>query len=312
MKFYNRYYENGYEELITYYPRFYRDVYEMREILKAHGRIADELETNIEQTFLNFFILTADLETVKVWERTFGITYDEALTLDQRRHVILGKLGGFGHIGEPEIRAIVRQYTDKGESVDFRNGTVVVTLEELLFGRANLMETLRSRIPAHLALLLAIHFHEIIEESNVEKFKPDALHMKFSITSYGGNVVRLGGEKLLDGSWLLQRAFQGVEQWRTQINTAIQERREFVTQAATVLGGAGARTGNRLTVTAVIPTVLQEKPVGKLERINFSVAARHEYSVSGTLTKDSMWRLDGKETLGGSRKLNADIVKEEI
>ena len=310
MKFYNRYYANGYEELITYYPRFYRDVYEMREILKAHGRVSDELENNIEQTFLNFFILTADLDTVKVWEKTFGITYDEALTLDQRRHVILGKLGGFGHIGEPEIRAIVRQYTDKGESVDFRNGTVVVTLEELLFGRANLMETLRSRIPAHLALLLAIHFHETVEENSVEKFKTDALHMKFAITSYGGNVVRLDGEKLLDGSWVLQQAFQGVEQLRTQINTAIQEREKVAAQI--FVGGAGTRTENRMEVAAIIPTALQEKSGCGLERVCASVSAQHEYSLSGTLTKDSMWLLNGAENLGGSRKLNADIIKEEI
>ena len=41
MKFYDKYYTSNYEELITYYPRFYRDVFEMVEILKAHGRIAD-------------------------------------------------------------------------------------------------------------------------------------------------------------------------------------------------------------------------------------------------------------------------------
>lgn len=310
MKFYNRYYENGYEELISYYPRFYRDVYEMREIIKAHGRITDELENNVEQTFLNFFILTADLETVKVWERTFGITYDEALTLDQRRHVVLGKLGGYGHIGEPEIRAIVRQYTDKGESVDFRNGTVVVTLEELLFGRANLTETLRDRIPAHLALLLAIHFHEIIEESSVERFKTDALHMKFSVKSYGGNAVRLDGEKPLDGGWVLRQAFQGVEQWKTQINTAIQEQEEIEAQLSVI--GAGVQTETRVEITAIIPTAFREKSGGTLDRVSVSVSAQHEYSISGTLTKDSMWRLDGTETLGGSRKLNADIVKEEI
>ena len=49
MKFYDKYYTSNYEELITYYPRFYRDVFEMVEILKAHGRIADGMEDNIEQ-----------------------------------------------------------------------------------------------------------------------------------------------------------------------------------------------------------------------------------------------------------------------
>ena len=56
MKFYEKYYASNYEELITYYPRFYRDVFEMVEILKAYGRIADNLENNIEQIFFNSFI----------------------------------------------------------------------------------------------------------------------------------------------------------------------------------------------------------------------------------------------------------------
>ena len=29
MRFYEKQFENNFEELITYYPRFYRDVYEM-------------------------------------------------------------------------------------------------------------------------------------------------------------------------------------------------------------------------------------------------------------------------------------------
>ena len=37
MKLFESYYKNNYEELITYYPVFYREVYEMVEILKAQG-----------------------------------------------------------------------------------------------------------------------------------------------------------------------------------------------------------------------------------------------------------------------------------
>ena len=49
MRLFNKYYANNYEELITYYPRFYRDVFEMVEILKAHGRIEVELEENMSR-----------------------------------------------------------------------------------------------------------------------------------------------------------------------------------------------------------------------------------------------------------------------
>lgn len=43
MKLFESHYKNNYEELITYYPVFYREVYEMVEILKAQGRLADNL-----------------------------------------------------------------------------------------------------------------------------------------------------------------------------------------------------------------------------------------------------------------------------
>lgn len=39
MRFYEKQFENNFEELITYYPRFYRGVYEMVEILRANGRV---------------------------------------------------------------------------------------------------------------------------------------------------------------------------------------------------------------------------------------------------------------------------------
>ena len=35
MRFYEKYFKNNYDELIRFYPRYYREVYEMVEILKA-------------------------------------------------------------------------------------------------------------------------------------------------------------------------------------------------------------------------------------------------------------------------------------
>lgn len=51
MKFYNHCYKSNYQELISHYPKYYREVFEMVEILKAQGRVTDVLEDNIEQTF---------------------------------------------------------------------------------------------------------------------------------------------------------------------------------------------------------------------------------------------------------------------
>jgi len=160
VKFYNRYYQSSFEELLSYYPRFYRDVYEMVAILQAQGRLLDGLETNIEQTFLNNFILTADAATIKTWENILGITYKKPLTLDQRKHVVIGRISGYGHIGEPEIRALIANYTDKPVTVDFMRGILSIVITGEVFDEANLLDTLLRRIPAHLGLKMSIHIRK--------------------------------------------------------------------------------------------------------------------------------------------------------
>lgn len=157
MKFYNKYFQSGYEELISYYPRFYRDVAEMVAILKAQGKLADGLEDNIEQTYLNNFILYADEQTISAWETMLGIAYTSALTLDQRRRVVIGRISGYGHIGEPEIRALIANYTDGAVSVDFMRGILTIIIQGEVFDEDNLYEALLHRIPAHLKLDATIH-----------------------------------------------------------------------------------------------------------------------------------------------------------
>jgi len=164
VKLYERYYKSNYEELITYYPRYYRDVFEMVEILKAFGRVSDGLEENIEQAYLNNFILTADAETVKVWEGILDITYTQKLTLDQRKRVVIARIMGYGHIGEPEIRGIIANYTERAVAVDFARGVISIVIEGEIFDEANLWNTLLRRIPAHLALDVKIHIQRTFRQ----------------------------------------------------------------------------------------------------------------------------------------------------
>ncbi|HJB36558.1 MAG TPA: YmfQ family protein [Candidatus Acutalibacter ornithocaccae] len=157
MKFYIKYYKNNYEKLLTYYPRYYRDVFEMVEILKAYGKISDVMELQIEQAYLNNFVLEADETTIRGWEDILGITYSKPLSLEQRRRVIIARIAGHGHIGEPEIREVIANYTDKSVSVDFAKGIIYIVIEGEVFDENNLLRTLLRRIPAHLALDMRIH-----------------------------------------------------------------------------------------------------------------------------------------------------------
>ena len=79
MKLFESHYKNNYEELITYYPVFYREVYEMTEILKAQGRLADNLQNSIEQVFSNQFIDSADESVISSYEKIMGIIPDSSI-----------------------------------------------------------------------------------------------------------------------------------------------------------------------------------------------------------------------------------------
>lgn len=179
MKFYQKYFKNCYEELLSYYPRYYRDVFEMMEILKAFGRVADGLEDAIEQAYLNYFIQEADLKTIKIWEDILGISYTEDLTLEQRKSVIIGRISGYGHIGEPEIRGVIANYTKKPVTVDFVSGVIVIVIDGAVFDETNLLNTLLQRIPAHLPLNMMIHIKREFRQ-----------RLKFSFGGAVGNVIR--------------------------------------------------------------------------------------------------------------------------
>lgn len=160
MNFFNKYYKSNYEELLTFYPRFYRNVFEMVEILKAFGRVSDDLESNVERVFLNSFILTADADMIEEWEGILHITYTEQLSLDQRKRVVIARLLRHGHIGEQEIREIIGQYTKRPVDIGFLQGIITILIEGDVFDEENLLDTLLRSIPAHLALKMTIHIRK--------------------------------------------------------------------------------------------------------------------------------------------------------
>ena len=165
MSYMNPPYENRFKELCACMPLFYLDVYEMREILKAQGRLGDGIFEATERVINNNFILLADAETVSQWEAMLEITRDSSMTLDQRKSVIMGLVCGNGHIGEPEIRAIIAQYTPQAVTVGFAKGVIYITIEGEVLGEGSLLETLLRRIPAHLALRIQLRKRRVFRQA---------------------------------------------------------------------------------------------------------------------------------------------------
>lgn len=103
MKFYNNDPDGTYEELAGQYPEFYREVYEMQEILKAQGKLADGVVSGIERVFGNQFIDGADSEVTSGFEKLFGISSAKD-SLEERRAAVKAHMIGTGKISASAIR----------------------------------------------------------------------------------------------------------------------------------------------------------------------------------------------------------------
>lgn len=160
MSYLNPPYENNFKELCAAMPLYYLDIAEMRAILWVQGYLLDGVCSGMEKLVDVNFILTADEPTIRQWEKGLKINYTNPLTLEQRKRVVIGYLIGFGHIGEPEIRDIIGQYTPNPVDLDFMRGVISILVEGEIFDEINLLETLLRRIPAHLRLNLSIHIRK--------------------------------------------------------------------------------------------------------------------------------------------------------
>lgn len=183
MKFYEKYYASNYEELIAHYPRFYREVFEMVEILKAHGRIADGIEDNIEQAYLNGFIDYADEATIAKMEKFLGIGPNKNRTFEERKRLVKSYFVGFGKLSASLICEMVYSYTNARVSCRFepfdeeKNNALYVDLEQdagnIVYMSA--IEALLSfKIPAHIQYFIYARIErtaEIICCTGVNQFQ---------------------------------------------------------------------------------------------------------------------------------------------
>lgn len=187
MKFYDKYFASNYDELINYYPRFYREVFEMVEILKTYGRIADEMEGNIERAFLNGFIDYADEETIAKLEKFLHIGLNKRCTLEERRRLVKSYFIGFGKISASLICQMMEAYTNA--SVNCRlepfdaegNHALYITMQqgaESVLYLSVIRQLISLKIPAHIKYIFAIEV--MLDNRNLEQMvlQKLLLHMR--------------------------------------------------------------------------------------------------------------------------------------
>ena len=156
MRLYDNSFPSHLEEIQSWYPVWYREVFEMNAIWEAWGRQLDDVRAGVIRAVDNNLILLADARTISRLEVFLNITHDEPRTLEERRSLILAHFMGRGRIGRKEIIYLLSVISDSEISVCFWNSIL-----EILFTYTHgvgfaptpndFERILGSRLPAHLA-----------------------------------------------------------------------------------------------------------------------------------------------------------------
>lgn len=150
----------SYERLAKMYPAYYREIYEMQEILKAQGALADELMTSIEQVFFNQFIDCADENVISGFEKKLGIEPDKAASLEERRRIVKAHLIGGGKVSISVIKEMISAYTGAEVRCDFsgidgkKNRYLNFVIERgtnSFFNLKDILSLLDTKLPAHIS-----------------------------------------------------------------------------------------------------------------------------------------------------------------
>lgn len=173
--YYSNGFKNSYEELITYYPAFYRDVFELRAILEANGRVCDTIIDTINAVIENSFVQSADEETITRLEAFLNIKTDKSRSLEERRRLVYSFFVGFGKVSASSLKETIRAITGAESEIEFKisddagNNTLYILIERgdndtLNF--ADIETVLTQRLPAHINYKTSLRFLRTVVVGN--------------------------------------------------------------------------------------------------------------------------------------------------
>lgn len=209
----------------------------------------------------------------------------------------------------------MRGFTTGEVEVELDGGTVLISVKREISDRFNLSDStfvILKRIPAHLNLafndvLLPIRFI-IQNQFQFEQFS-------FGVSAYNSGKtipVFLDGRKNLDGTWTLSQMLRGIILQSVAFECSFTEHR---TASLPSLSFSPMPVKNNPSSTlGTFSTFLANENDNRLFHVYaaFEAGFQQPQGISGTITIDSMYELDGEVLLDGSRKLNANIIKEDI
>lgn len=184
MLVFNNQQRNGYEEIASYSPRYYRSIKEMDAVFRLAGWLIDLMAQDMEDVVAFQFLSHMNDEALTRYEAFLGIVSDALQTLDERKDYISALLIGSGKLSADKIKALVGQFTGCAcDDVALEGSTLhisIVIQEEFDLSKRNIIHNLiRQKLPAHIDMDIAfynamsgkIFFGSLMQEADIIEIK---------------------------------------------------------------------------------------------------------------------------------------------
>lgn len=143
----------GYDEIVSYGPKWWTEYREMDANYRFAGWTLDLMAYYLERVVKNQFPSQADEETIAMFEKLLHIESDVELSLEERRRIVSAYYSGSGHLSRSVILTLVKAYTGQDGDVYWNNGVLCIEFnnDEGMFVSIGLLQkVIERRIPAHI------------------------------------------------------------------------------------------------------------------------------------------------------------------
>lgn len=149
---------NAYEQISSFYPRWYLDFYEMREIIRIEALVAENVQKAIDLILDNHFLDTLNTEKASELEKYLNISDVSDRSIEERRKIIKSYFLGRGKLSLSQIIAIVQALSGGIVTGSFSLGDssanhyikLRISKCDIKAMLVDIIATLRERVPAHL------------------------------------------------------------------------------------------------------------------------------------------------------------------
>ena len=138
-------------------PDWFKDILEFNRLLEAEEVELEEVENSIQSARNNCFVQTADENTILLYEKRFGITFQYGETLEYRRSRILQRYNTVVPFSIGFLKDRLKElYGSDGYVLTVNSKTCLLTVKVTSdrYGAVNLLyDLLWDIIPAHIQII---------------------------------------------------------------------------------------------------------------------------------------------------------------